>query len=668
MADAKLDELCINTIRFLAVDAVEQARSGHPGAPMGAAPLAYVLWDEFLKHNPQDPKWPDRDRFILSAGHASALLYSLLHLTGYDISLDDLKSFRQFGSKTPGHPEYDPDSGIELTTGPLGQGFAHGVGMAIAERWLADRYNRPGHEIVDHYTYALVSDGDLQEGVAAEAASLAGTLRLNKLIYFYDDNGISIEGDTDIAFLEDVAQRFSAYGWQVVGPVDGNDLAGIAEAVRSAQAETQRPSLVVCRTVIGYGSPNKAGTGGVHGEPLGAEEAQLSKETLGWTYPEPFTVPEAAGSHLGQARERGRRLQDEWNARLERYRQEYPEEAGRLEDELGGDLPEGWDLDLDTLFSGGASSVSTRDAGGAVMNAITKRLPTLIGGSADLAPSTKTLLLDRGHFGPGAYSGHNFHFGVREHAMGAVANGMALHGGVIPFTATFLIFSDYMRPAMRLGALMGQRVVYVFTHDSVALGQDGPTHQPIEQLLGLRAIPNLEVIRPADATETAEAWKVALGRRHGPTALALSRQNLPVLDRSALAPAEGVQRGGYVLWEADPSPQVIVIASGSEVPIALEGGRMLKEQGISARVVSIPAWGLFDAQPESYRKSVLPPEIRARVSIEASSPMGWERYVGLEGTAIGVPHFGASAPGDVLYEKFGLTAERVVQEAKQLLG
>ncbi len=667
MAGAKLDELCINTIRFLAVDAVERARSGHPGAPMGAAPLAYVLWDSFLKHNPQDPKWPDRDRFILSAGHASALLYSLLHLTGYDISLDDLKSFRQFGSKTPGHPEYNPDSGVELTTGPLGQGFANGVGIAIAERWLADRYNRPGHDIIDHYTYALVSDGDLQEGVAAEAASLAGTLGLSKLIYFYDDNGISIEGDTDIAFLEDVAQRFRAYGWQVVGPVDGNDLEGIAESVRTAQAETQRPSLVVCQTVIGYGSPNKAGTGGVHGEPLGADEAKLSKETLGWDYAEPFTVPEAAGAHLGGARERGRRLQDEWNARLERYRQEYPEEASRLEDELSGDLPEGWDRDLDTLFLGGAASISTRDAGGAVMNAITKQLPTLIGGSADLAPSTKTLLTDRGHFGPGQYSGHNFHFGVREHAMGAVANGMALHGGVIPFTATFLIFSDYMRPAIRLGALMGQRVVYVFTHDSVGLGQDGPTHQPIEQLLGLRAIPNLEIIRPADATETAEAWKVALGRRNGPTALALSRQNLPVLDRSALAPAAGVQRGAYVLWESNPSPDVIVIASGSEVPIALEGGRMLQEQGISARVVSMPAWGLFDAQPETYRNEVLPPEIKARVSIEASSPMGWERYVGLEGTAIGIPHFGASAAGEVLYEKFGLTAERVAQEAKRLL-
>ncbi len=667
MSGANLDELCINTIRFLAVDAVEQARSGHPGAPMGAAPAAYVLWHSFLKHNPLDPRWPDRDRFVLSAGHASALLYSLLHLTGYDISLDDLKQFRQFGSKTPGHPEYALESGIEVTTGPLGQGFANGVGMAIAERWLANRYNRPGHEIIDHYTYALVSDGDLQEGVAAEAASLAGTLGLNKLIYFYDDNGISIEGDTDIAFLENVGQRFSAYGWQVIGPVDGNDLAGITAAVREAREEADRPSLIICQTVIGFGSPNKAGTGGVHGEPLGAQEAQLSKETLGWTYPDPFTIPEEAGSHLRQALERGKTWQDDWNRRLKEYRRAYPEDAGRLEDDLSGDLPEGWDRELDTLFSGGASSVSTRDAGGLVMNAISRTVPTLLGGSADLAPSTKTLLMDRGHFGPADYSGHNFHFGVREHGMGAVANGMALHGGVIPFTATFLIFSDYMRPAMRLGALMGQRVVYVFTHDSVALGQDGPTHQPIEQLLGLRAIPNMEIIRPADATETAEAWKVALNRRNGPTALALSRQNLPVLDRSELGAASGVQRGAYVLWQGGPSPDVILIASGSEVPIALEGGRLLQEEGIAARVVSMPAWGLFDSQPEEYRNSVLPPEVKARVSIEASSPMGWERYVGLEGTAIGVPHFGASAPGDVIYEKFGLTAERVVQEARRLL-
>ena len=667
MPDTTLDELCINTIRFLAVDAVEQAKSGHPGAPMGEASMAYVLWDGFLKHNPLDPTWRDRDRFILSNGHASALLYSLLHLAGYDISLDDLKSFRQWGSKTPGHPEYDLASGIEMTTGPLGQGFAHGVGMAIAERWLAERYNRNGHEIVDHYTYAIVSDGDLQEGVASEAASLAGTLKLGKLIYLYDDNDISIEGDTDIAFMENVTQRFHAYGWHVVGPIDGINPAEVESGIKSAQAETGRPSLIICRTVIGYGSPNKAGTGGVHGEPLGAEEATLAREQLGWPYTEPFTIPEEALNHFRLSLQRGPQSQAQWKTRLELYRQYYPEEASRFEEDLSGDLPEGWGRDLSNLFQASGQAMSTRDAGGLVMNAISERVPTLLGGSADLAPSTKTLLRDEGHFGSDNYSGRNLHFGVREHAMGSVANGMALHGGVIPYTATFLIFSDYMRPAIRLAALMGLRVVYVFTHDSVALGQDGPTHQPIEQLLGLRAIPNLAVLRPADATETAEAWKVALERRQGPTILVLSRQNLPVLDRETLAPAEGVQQGGYTLWQATDSPSVILIATGSEVPIALEGGKLLQEKSISARVVSMPSWELFDAQPEDYRNSVLPLEVKARVSIEASTPLGWERYVGLEGTAIGVPHFGASAPAEVLYEKFGLTPERVADEAMRLV-
>lgn len=667
MPDTSLDELCINTIRFLSVDAVEQARSGHPGAPMGEAPMAYVLWDRFLKHNPSDPAWPDRDRFILSNGHASALLYSLLHLTGYDISLDDLRNFRQWGSKTPGHPEYDLASGIEMTTGPLGQGFAHGVGMAIAERRLAERYNRNGHEIVDHYTYAIVSDGDLQEGGASEAASLAGTLKLGKLIYLYDDNDISIEGDTDIAFTENVTQRFHAYGWHVVGPIEGMNPAEVDSALKSVQAETGRPSLIICRTVIGYGSPNKAGTGGVHGEPLGAEEAKLAREQLGWPHAEPFFIPDEVLSHFRQSLQRGPQLQAQWRARFELYRQYYPEEASQLEEDLSGNLPEGWDVDLANLFAANGQPMSTRDAGGLVMNAIAERVTTLVGGSADLAPSTKTLLKDRGDFGSDDYSGRNFHFGVREHAMGSIANGMALHGGVIPYTATFLIFSDYMRPAIRLGALMGLRVVYVFTHDSVALGQDGPTHQPIEQLLALRAIPNLVVLRPADATETAEAWKVALERRQGPTVLALSRQNLPVLERTILAPSEGVQRGGYTLWQATDSPSVILIATGSEVPLALEGGKLLEEQGISARVVSMPSWELFDAQPEDYRNSVLPPGTKARVSIEASTPLGWERYVGLEGTAIGVPHFGASAPAEVLYEKFGLTPERVVEEATRLV-
>jgi transketolase len=656
MPDAKLDELCVNTIRFLAVDAVERAKSGHPGAPLGAAAMAYVLWDRFLKHNPSDPKWPDRDRFILSNGHASALLYSLLHLTGYDLPLDELKNFRQWGSKTPGHPEYGLTPGVEMTTGPLGQGFAHGVGMAIAERWLAD-----------HYTYAVVSDGDLQEGMASEVASLAGTLRLGKLIYLYDDNDISIEGNTDIALVENVAQRFQAYGWHVIGPIDGMDLSAVDAAISMARAETGRPSLIICRTIIGYGSPNKAGTAGVHGEPLGEEEVRLTKENLGWPYPGPFSIPHEALSHFRESLERGRRYQQDWQSRWEAYRRAFPKDADQMEEDLSGDLPEGWDLGLSDLFKPGDRSIATSEAGGQVMNIIVNRVHSFMGGSADLAPSTKTLLKDHGNYGFEEYCGHNLHFGVREHAMGAIANGMSLHGGTIPYTATFLIFSDYMRPAIRLGALMELRVVYIFTHDSIGLGQDGPTHQPIEQLLGLRAIPNLVVLRPADATETAEAWKIALQRRHGPTALALSRQNLPVLDWSVLAPAEGVQRGAYTLWEASSMPSVVLLATGSEVPIALEAGQQLQQKGIAARVVSMPSWELFDAQPQEYRDSVLPPRVKARVSIEAATHLGWERYVGTDGVAIGVPHFGASAPADVLYEKFSLTPKRVVEEATRLV-
>ena len=543
MATKTLDELYINAIRFLAVDTVQKANSGHPGTPMGAAAMAYVLWDRFLKHNPSDPKWPDRDRFILSPGHASAMLYALLYLSGYDLPLEELKRFRQWESKTPGHPEYGLTPGVEMTTGPLGQGFAHGVGMAIAERWLADHFNRPDHEIINHYTYAIVSDGDLQEGVASEAASLAGTLRLGKLIYLYDDNDISIEGNTDIAFAENVAQRFQAYGWHVIGPIDGLDPECVDSAIRMAQDEASRPSLIICRTIIGYGSPNKAGTASAHGEPLGEEEVRLTKERLDWPYQEPFAVPPEALAYFRQARERGRQYQEEWQARLEAYRLANPEEAQQLEEALRGDLPEGWDRDLDALFKAEDKPIATREASGQVMNAIVQNVHAFTGGSADLAPSTKTILKDHGHYGFEEYCGHNMHFGVREHAMGAIANGMALHDGTIPYTATFLIFSDYMRPPIRLAALMGQRVVYIFTHDSIGLGEDGPTHQPIEQLMGLRAVPNLVVLRPADATETVEAWKVALERVHGPTVLVLSRQNLPVLDRSAMAQASGLQRG-----------------------------------------------------------------------------------------------------------------------------
>ncbi|TET74566.1 MAG: transketolase [Dehalococcoidia bacterium] len=662
-----MDELCINTIRFLAVDAVQKANSGHPGAPLGAAPMAYVLWDRFLKHNPNDPKWPDRDRFVLSAGHASAMLYALLYLTGYELPLDEIKQFRQWESKTPGHPEYGLAPGVETTTGPLGQGFANGVGMAIAERWLAQHYNRPGHEIINHYTYAIVSDGDLMEGVASEAASLAGTLHLGKLIYLYDDNGISIEGNTDITFNENVAQRFQAYGWHVIAPIDGIDTAVVESAIRMAQSETSRPTLVICRTVIGYGSPNKAGTGSAHGEPLGEEEVQLTKKNLGWSYEEPFTVPPEVLIHFRRAEERGSRQQKEWEAKLEAYRDAYPQEARQLEEDLRGDLPEGWDHALDNLFTVEDKAIATRAASGRVMNAIAPKVHSLMGGSADLAPSTKTILKDKGDYGAEEYCGHNMHFGVREHAMGAIASGMALHGGIIPYTATFLIFYDYMRPSVRLAALMGIQVIYIFTHDSVGLGEDGPTHQPIEQLMGLRTVPRLVTLRPADATETVEAWKVALEHRHGPTALVLTRQNLPVLNRTALAPASGVQYGGYILWEAAAPPDIILIGTGSEVHIALEAGELLQEKSIAARVVSLPSWELFDAQPVEYRNAVLPPNIRARISIEAGTPLGWERYVGLDGIAIGLSRFGASAPGKVIYEKLGLTAQHMVDEALKLL-
>ena len=635
---------------------------------MGMAPMAYVLWGRFLKHNPADPKWPNRDRFILSAGHASAMLYALLYLTGYELSLEEIKHFRQWESRTPGHPEYGLTPGVEATTGPLGQGFANGVGMAIAERMMAQHYNRPGYEIIDHYTYAIVSDGDLMEGVTSEAASLAGTLRLGKLIYLYDDNDISIEGHTDITFREDVGKRFEAYGWHVVGPIDGTDLDAIDDAIRQAQAERDRPSLIICKTIIGYGSPSKANTASAHGEPLGEAEVLLTRENLAWPFREPFTVPPDVLVHFRQARERGKRWQQDWESKLEAYRREYPEAARRLGEDLAGNLPDGWEQDLDDLFSPQEKPISTRAASGLIINAIGPKVHSLTGGSADLAPSTKTIMRDRGHYGPENYAGHNIHFGVREHAMGAIANGMALHGGVIPYTATFLVFYDYMRPPVRLAAMMRVRVIYVFTHDSIGVGEDGPTHQPIEQLIGLRSVPDLVTLRPADATETAEAWKMALRRRHGPTALVLSRQNLPVLDRSILASASGVQRGGYVLWEASTSPEVILIGTGSEIHVALDAGRILQEKGVPARVVSLPSWELFDAQPAEYRNQILPPEIRARISIEAGTPLGWERYIGLDGLAMGVSCFGSSAPAGTIYERLGLTAKAVVDKALALLG
>lgn len=666
MSNPDLDWLCVNAIRFLAIDAVEQANSGHPGAPMGMAPMAYVLWDRHLKHNPADPKWPDRDRFILSAGHASAMLYALLYLSGYDLTLDEIKRFRQWGSRTPGHPEYHLTPGVETTTGPLGQGFANGVGMAIAERNMAMRYNRPGFELFNHHTYAIVSDGDLQEGVASEAASLAGHLRLAKLIYLYDDNDVSIDGPTSITFTEDVKQRFLAYGWNAIGPVDGMDIEAVDNAISAAKNQSERPTLIICRTIIGYGSPNKANSPSAHGEPLGKEETELTRENLKWHYGT-FEVPAEALSHLRRAIERGKHAQARWQEIFNRYRAAFPSEAKRLEDELKGNLPEKWDERLYDLFRPGDKPVATREALGRALNATAATVPNLSGGSADLATSVKTLIKNSGDCCASDYSGRNIRFGVREHAMGAIANGIALHGGLIPFTGTFLAFSDYMRPPVRLAALMGLHVIFIFSHDSVGIGEDGPTHQPVEQLMGLRLVPKLVTIRPADATETVVAWKIAMERHDGPVALICSRQNLPVLDRTALAPADGVRRGGYILWETGGTPQVIIIGTGSEVHIALDAGRLLQAEGIRVRVVSLPSWELFDAQPPEYRRSVLPPEVGARVSIEAGQTIGWERYTGPGGTAIGVNRFGVSAPGPVIYEQFGLTARRVAGEAKRLI-
>ena len=662
-----IDELCINTIRILSMDAVQKANSGHPGAPMGMAPLAYVLWDKFLKHNPEDPSWINRDRFILSAGHASALLYSLLHLTGYELTLDELKNFRQWGSKTPGHPEYGLTPGVEATTGPLGQGFANGIGMAIAERWLSGNYNRPGYNIIDHYTYAIVSDGDMMEGITSEAASLAGTLQLGKVIYLYDDNDISIEGPTDLTFREDVALRFKAYGWQVIGPIDGNDINAIYNAIKEAQSETRFPSLIICNTIIGYGSPNKAGRSSAHGEPLGIEEVALSRAELNWPYAEPFKIPEEALTHFRKAVDRGKSEQDSWQKLCDAYKKDYPDDYGQLMEDLSNNTLENWDEGMDMLFSDSSKTLATREASGQIINLIAPRIHSMVGGSADLAPSTKTTIKNAESFGADCHTGRNFHFGVREHAMGAIANGMTLHGGLIPFVSTFLVFYDYMRPSVRLAAFMKQGVIFIFSHDSIGVGEDGPTHQPIEQLAGLRSVPGLVMIRPADATETAEAWRIAINSRNNPTALVFTRQKLPILNRQEVAAASGVKRGGYVLWQSSNTPEVLLIGTGSEVHIALEAGKLLSAKGVAARVISLPSWELFEAQSQEYRDSVLPPHIRARISIEAGVTLGWERYVGTEGVAVGIDRFGASAPGNVLYQKFGLTADRMVSEALRLL-
>jgi len=662
----QLAQLCVNAIRMLAADAVQKAKSGHPGMPMGAAAMAYVLWTRFLKHNPANTRWPDRDRFVLSAGHGSMLLYALLHLTGYELTLDDIQHFRQWESKTPGHPEVGVTPGVETTTGPLGQGFANGVGMAIAERHLAAEFNRPGHTIVDHYTYAIVSDGDLMEGVASEAASLAGHLKLHKLITLYDDNHISIDGSTSLAFTEDVGRRFEAYGWDVHSVANGNDLAAVEAAIRAAQAETGRPSLIMCRTHIGYGSPNKQDSSKAHGEPLGEDEVKLTKERLGWPLTPAFLVPEEARQEFRKAVERGKARETEWQQRFSAYAAAFPDEAARWEQYMSGKLPPGWDTGL-PAFAPGDPALATRAASGKVLHALSPKVTNLLGGSADLAPSNNTYVQGVPEFQPGSYAGRNFHFGVREHAMGSVSNGMALHGGLRPYTGTFLIFSDYMRPAMRLAALMQVPVIFIFTHDSIGVGEDGPTHQPVEHLAALRAIPSLTVIRPADANETVEAWRIAL-THSGPTCLVLTRQNLPVLDRARMEPGGGVARGAYVL--ADPQqghPQVILIATGSEVTVAAGAQKLLAERGVAARVVSMPSWDLFERQPQSYRDSVLPPTVTARVAIEAAVPLGWHKYVGPAGEIVGMTRFGASAPGPVLFEKFGFTAENVAARAMALL-
>ena len=667
MSTPDLDLLCINTIRTLAMDGVQAANSGHPGTPMALAPLGYKLFTEYLNHDPADPSWPNRDRFVLSCGHASMLLYSCLYLTGYDLSLDDLKQFRQWGSKTPGHPEHGHTPGVETTTGPLGQGVANAVGMALAESHLAAQFNRPGHEIVDHCTYFICSDGDLMEGISHEAASFAGHFKLGKLIGFYDDNHITIDGATELTFTDDTARRFEAYGWQVLRIGDVNHLSQIDAAIDQARADTERPTLIITRTHIGFGSPNRQDTAKAHGEPLGVEEVKLTKQNLGWLSLEPFFVPQPALERCRQARPRGAALHAEWNTRFEAYTKAFPAEAAELQRRLAGDLPKGWEKKVPTFSADGGPQAS-RASSQAVLNALAPVIPELFGGSADLTPSNGTAIKSEHNYTWENPSGRYIHSGIREHAMASIMNGMALHRGVIPFGGTFLIFSDYMRPAIRLAALMKQHVLFIYTHDSIGLGEDGPTHQPIEQLSSLRAIPQLTVLRPADPTETAEAWKVALAHRDGPVALVFTRQKLPFIERPPYAAAAGVARGGYVLSDAGGGkPAVVLMSAGSEVQLALAAQGELKGQGIAARVVSMPSHELFAQQDDKYRDQVLPPGV-PRVAIEAAQPMSWYRWIGSDGVAIGLDHYGASAPYEKLYHEFGITADAVVRAAKSLVG
>jgi len=659
-----LDGLSVNTIRFLATDMVQKANSGHPGLPLGAAPMAYVLWNRFLRFNPEDPKWPNRDRFVLSAGHGSALLYSLLHLFGYDLPLTELEHFRQLGSKTPGHPESVLTPGIEVTTGPLGQGFGNGVGIAMAERFLATKYNKDAHTIIDHYTYGIVSDGDLMEGVAAEAASLAGHLKLGKLIYLYDDNSISLDGPTSLAFTEDVPARFRAYGWQTLSVADGNDLDAIEQAILDAQAETEKPTLISIKTIIGFGSPQQ-GTHKVHGSPLGADNLKKTKEFLGWDPEKDFFIPTEVKDYLGQAGQKGAELQETWLNQFEEYRTEFTQEATDFETSFAGKLPEGWDKDLPDFKAG--ESLATREASGKVLEVLQKNIPWLIGGSADLASSNNTPGKGEESFQPGHYDQRNIWFGVREHGMGAVLNGLASYGGTRVYGGTFLTFSDYMRGSIRLAALTKAPVTYIFTHDSVALGEDGPTHQPIEQVSSLRLLPNLTVLRPADAFETIEAWKIAMGRLKGPVALILSRQKLPVLDQDKYASASNVEKGGYILSEAKGTPDIILIATGSEVSLVLEVQEKLAAEDINARVVSLPSFELFNQQDQSYQDSVLPPNQRKRLAVEAGVTLPWYKYVGFEGAVIGIDTFGESGEGKAVMGHFGFTVDHVYEKAKEVL-
>ncbi|QQE75488.1 transketolase [Brevibacillus composti] len=661
-----VDHLAINTIRTLAIDAIEKANSGHPGMPMGAAPMAHVLYSRFMKVNPQNPSWVDRDRFVLSAGHGSMLLYAMLHLMKYDVSLEDLHSFRQWGSKTPGHPEFGHTPGVDATTGPLGQGIAMAVGMAMAERHLAAVYNRDGFDIVNHYTYAICGDGDLMEGVSSEASSLAAHLKLGKLIVLYDSNDISLDGELSLSFSENVAQRYQAYGWQYLRVEDGNDLAAIEAAIAEAKQDESRPTLIEVKTVIGYGSPNKGGSSKSHGAPLGKDEVKLTKAGYGWNYEEEFHIPAEVAEFYSKRAEAGQKAEAEWKERFAAYAKAYPDLARQFETAMSNQLPANWDSELPAYEAG--AKLATRAASGSAINALAKTVPYLFGGSADLASSNNTLIKEAGNFLPSSYDGRNIWFGVREFAMGAALNGMALHGGLKVYGATFFVFSDYVRPAIRLSALMKQPVIYVFTHDSIAVGEDGPTHEPIEHLPSLRAIPDLTVIRPADAVETNEAWKYALSRTDEPVVLVLTRQNLPVMQETIEKAAEGVSKGAYVLADAaNGQPDLLLLATGSEVSLAMEARAVLAERGIQARVVSMPSWELFERQPQAYRDQVLPPAVKARLGVEMAAPLGWERYVGDAGKIIGISQFGASAPGERIMKEYGFTVENVVAEAEKLL-